>query len=673
MTKAAAWWVVGLGLALGALAQAQDRVTLTSGVVRTGRIRDAGRNYILLEMAQSTDRIAKRDIARVQLGRPEPGENQDSDRIELKGGRRIAGDVRVSPDGKLVIVRVPGAGEASYPREEVVRIIPRGEGAAERPSAGPEELAAQIAALVGRLGREGADADAAEKELRALGIFAVEPLGEAAKTAAGDAARRIRVVLRSHELRKVVGDELDKDLPEIYEGIEAPQPEDRIEALRAALLVAPEDAVALVLFVLEDPVEDAAVRSFCVELLRRLNRYRELVEAYQRADAGLALALAIALGENGVHIGIPCLISALQEDDRRLRALAGEKLKACTGEDYLPAEDAPEDEWKQARERYQAWWLAHRDVIMERTKAMTSHGPQATPQRTRAIQYWERGAEQTAEEEYAAAEKSFRQALDEDPSYARAALSLGILLYRHQRRPAEAVECLERVASGRYPDAIDDVYAFAMYHLGVIRRELGGYKDAAEWFTRAIETRKNYIEAYTALGDTYYEWALMSDKLPAARRKEILAQAEAACDAGLRAAAAYEKDLVVMPVDPALVKDDGAFSRRDYLQSLKTLRDSLAGSRTAFAVNLVRIYLIQGALDKAEARAREAAAQDPSDVNLQIVLARVFERKGDTASALRHYRAALRLDPRNETATHGIFRLGGTVAPREPSSEEKKK
>ncbi len=673
MTNAAAWWVVGLSFALGALAQAEDRVTLRSGVVRTGRIRDPGRNYIELETPQATDRIAKRDVARIQLGRPAPGENLDSERIELKGGRRIAGEVRESPDGKRIIVRVPGVGEVSYPREEVVRRIPRGEGAAERPSADPEQLAVRIAALVERLGRGGAEADAAEKELRGLGIFAVEPLDGAAQTAAGEAARRIRGVLRAHELRKIVGDELDKELPEIYGEIEAPQPDERIEALKAALLVAPADAVPVVVFVLEDPEEDAAVRSFCVELLRRLNRYRELIDAFYRADAGLAFALAVALGENGVHIGIPCLITALAEDDRRLRALAAEKLEAYTGEDYLPAEDAPAGEWRQAQERYQAWWLAHRDVINERARAMTSRTPQATPQRARAIQYWERGAEEAAKEEYAAAEASFRRALDEDPSYARAGLSLGILLYRHQRRHADAAACLESVVSGRYPDVTDDVYAVAMYHLGAIRRELGDYKDAAEWFKRAIETGKHYIEAYTALGDSYYEWALMSDDLPAARRKEILAQAEATCDAGLQAAAAYEKELVVMPVDPELVRDDGAFSRRDYLRSLKTLRDSLARSRTAFAVSLVRIYLVQGALDKAEARAREAAAQDPSDANLQIALARVFERKGDAASALRHYRAALRLDPENETASHGVFRLGGTTAPREPAPKGAKK
>lgn len=163
----------------------------------------------------------------------------------------------------------------------------------------------------------------------------------------------------------------------------------------------------------------------------------------------------------------------------------------------------------------------------------------------------------------------------------------------------------------------------------------------------------------------------MNEDLSDARRKELLAQAEAACEAGLQAAAAYEKELVVAPAGSDAAGSEAAFSRRDYLQSLKALRESLAGSRKAFAINLVRIHLIQGELDKAEARAREAAAQDSTDANLQIALARVLERRGDADSALRHYRAALRLDPQNETAFHGVFRLGGTAAPRESAPKGK--
>ncbi len=657
------WCVVGASIAIGADADVLDRVTLRSGSVRTGRICESGRNYILLEMPRATDRIPKRDILRVQLGRPESGEEADSDRVELQGGRRVAGEVSVSPDGKFITVRVPGQGEVSFAKEEVVRIIRRGEVAAERPAAGPEEMAAQVAKLVGRLAEGGVSALNAEKELRALGIFAVEPLQAAAKTAGGEAPRRIGRVLRSYELKKVVGDTLDKDLPEVYEGIEAPKPEDRIETLRAALLVAPDEAVPLVRFVLEDPEEDAAVRSFCVELLRRLNRYRELIEAYDRADGSLALALAVALGENGVYIGIPCLISALGEEDRSLRDMAASKIKAYTGEDYVPAGDETPEEWKKTMEKYHAWWLSHRDVIMERTKAMVSSAPQATAQRARAVQYWQRGAEQQTKEEYLLAEKSFRRALDEDPTYARAALSLGILLYSRERKYYESMSTLEHVAAGRYPDATDDVYGVAMFHIGVIQRERGNYKEAAEWFARAAETREHYIDAYMAAGDLYREWALTAKDLAASRRKELLSKAEGAYGAGVKSVTDYEKELVVMPVDATAIGENSEFSRRNYLRSLKTLRDSLQKSRTRFCENLVRIYMIQGALDKAETAARDVVTRDPQNPDLQLLLARIFERKGDKEQALRHYRATLRLDPQNEPATQGLFRLGGTLVP----------
>jgi tetratricopeptide (TPR) repeat protein len=409
-----------------------------------------------------------------------------------------------------------------------------------------------------------------------------------------------------------------------------------------------------------------------VELLRRLNRYRELIGAYERADAGLSLALAVALGENGVYIGIPCLISALGEEDRGLRDLAASKLKGYTGEDHVPADDAPPDAWKTAIEQYNVWWLGHRDVIMERTNAMVSRSPQATPQRARAIQYWLRGAEQETKEEYLLADKSFRQALDEDPTYARAALSLGILLYSRERKYSEAIGILEHVAVGRYPDVTDEVYAVAMFHLGVIQRERRNYKEAIEWFNRAAETREYYIDAYMAVGDIYREWALTGKDITSARRKEFLVQAEGAYGAGLKSVADYEKELVVMPVDPNSVGENSEFSRRNYLRSLKMLRDSLIKSRSTFSVNLVRIYMIQGALDKAEELARDVVTRDAQNPELQLLLARIFERKGDQESALRHYRATLRLDPQNEPATQGLFRLGGTLTPVEPEKDKDK-
>jgi tetratricopeptide (TPR) repeat protein len=672
MRNTAALCVVGLILGSAAAAEAQDRVTLRSGTVRTGRIRDTGRNFLLLEMPQATDRIPKREVARVQLGRPESGDDVDSDRVELKGGRIVAGEVSLSPDGKSVVVRAPGVGSAYFPKEEVVRIIRRGEAAAERPADGPEELKARIAKLVERLQEGGAGAQSAEKELRVLGVFAIEPLEDAAKSATGDTALRIRAVLRSYELKKVVGDALDNDLPQIYEGVEAPQPEERIEALRAALLVAPDEAVALVLFVLEDPQEDATVRSFCVELLRRLNRYRELIEAYDRADASLALALAVALGENGVYIGVPCLISALGEEDRGLRDLAAGKLKSYTGEDYAPAQDAAPEEWKKAAAKYQAWWNARSEVIMERTRAMASSAPQATPQRARAVQYWQRGAEQESKEEYALAEKSFRQALDEDPTYSRAALSLGILLYSGEKKYSEAMGMLEHVAMGRYPDATDDVYATAMFHLGVIQRERRNYKEAIEWFNRAVEAKKHYIGAYLAAGDLYYQWALMGENLTAARRKELLGEAESVYRGGIDAVAAYEKELVVLPVDSSAIGDNSEYSRRNYLRSLKDLRDLLAKRRTILQVSLARVYMIQGANDKAEELVRQVVTRDAENPELQLLLARLFERKGDKESALRSYRAVLRLDPQNEPALQGLFRCGGTLTPAGPEKDSEK-
>ena len=652
--------IVRLGVLLGsAAAWAQDQVVLQSGAVTQGRVRDRGRNHIEVETPQGTVPIPKRAIQRVMFGRIEQSQSVDQDRVELRSGGVVAGDVRETPDGKSITVRIPGVGEATYDRKDVVRIIPRGRHL-DRPAAGAEELDVLVGRLVARLGQGGMSAGNAERELRELGIFAIEHLQTFAAQAEGDAAARVARVLRAYELRKMMGDRLDTDLPEIYENLESPQAPVRLDALKAAFLVAPDEAVPLAVFVLENPEEADDVRVFCVEVLRGLNRYRELIDAYNRADGALALALALALSTSGIHAGIPAMIAALGEDREGLRVLAGEHLTAATGESFLPAASAPIEEWIVAQEKYRGWWKIHGPAILNATRALVALKPAETPQRARALQYWREGNAHVQAERYANAEKDFRVALDLDPSFARAALSLGILLGMHMKRDVEAAAILERVALGRHPDATAEVFATAMRYLGALHRRGGRFEQAVAWLSKAIEERGDYVDAYGELGETYYQWALSDTGLDARGRAQCMARAEKAYRDGLGAADQYERTLVVMPAGSLPIDDDTGFSRRTYMRSLQTLRGALAETRKALAVNLARVYMAQGDLARAEQHVREAVRTDPENPTLHLLLAMIFERQGTSESktaAERHYRAVLRLDAGNITASQALRRL----------------
>ena len=647
----------GLLVLMAVASSAQDQVFLNNGTVVHGRVSDPGRNYIELHTALANQKLRKREIARVEPGENKAAESVDGDVLVLRGGRRITGEVRTSPDGRHVIIRLP-QGEAKYPKEEVMKIIPRGQDVGERPAEGPAELRSRITKLVKRLGHGGVTARSAEAELRGLGIFAVEPLTEQSKTATGATADHIRSILAAYELRKTVGDILDGDIPQIYERLEDAAPARRIDALKAAIIADPEEAVALVLFKLEDPDEGEEVRSFCVEVLRRLNRYRELVNAYKRADGSLAMALAIALGENGIAIGIPILISVLAEEKEGLRIIAGDKLQAFTGENFIPPVGAPMADWKKAAERYLAWWQAHEEIIVGRTKMLVALDPEKRPERARAVEYWRKGEGFWAEKQPLLAEKAYRKALEVDPTFSRAALCLGILLYRSQPRPDEAAALLKRVAHGRFPDVSQDIYAQASFHLGLLYRHMGVWDDAVSWLRRATQARDNYVDAYRELGATLYRRALRDEDVTPSGRRELLALAERTLRKGQEVLDAYDQELVVLPMDQAPVGDDQVpFRRRLYLQSMKTLRDRLKEVKTTFSVDLARVYLTVGDLDNAEKEARTAIKLDAKNPYLQLLLALIFDRQGKRAEALRQYQRVLSIDPENETALQGQRRL----------------
>ena len=636
----------------------QDKVYLKSGDIFEGEIRDPGRNYIEVKMPYGTARVRKRDIVRVEFGRSRIEEVVDTDRLILRDGRVVMGEVSDSPDGRSYVVRFSEGGSAIYPKSEVMKVVPKGQIFGERPGAGPEEIRALVKKLVSKLSLGGMSASKAQKELKNLGIFAIDFLKEELKTAKGEAARRIRSVLASYELRKRVGDTLDEKLPEIYEGLEDPRPGNRIQALEAALTLEPKEAVDLILFKLEDPEETDEVRAFCVEILRRLNRYRDLVASYKRAEGALGLAIAMALAQNGVYIGLPALISALTEKNKGLRILVGERLKAYTGKDYLPDPNAPLDQWEKAAQKYMFWWRVNEEKIVSQTQALIAREPSKTPQRARALQKWRRGADFWGQGKTLLAEKAFRDALTEDPSFARAALSLGILLYRDLKKPAEAASILKNVVLGRYPDADDRTLAWGAYHLGMLNRERSRFKEAVEWLDRAVRLRKNYVEGFMALGETFFRWAITGENLSADERKRLLRNAEKSFRDARTALLDYEENLLVLPADGAPVGPQVVpFKRHQYLQSLQTLRELLTRIKSTCSMDLVRVYIAQGDMTSAEKEARRAVKEDPENASLQLLLALVFEKQGKYQAALRQYRRVLRLDPENETARKGEKRL----------------
>lgn len=642
---------------------AQDQVFLNTGDVLQGKVSDPGRNYIILETGLGNQRVQKRDIARVVFGRFNMKQSSKLDRVELRDGRVIEGEARTSYDGKSVIVRIPGAGEGIYRKQDVVRIIPRGTVMSDRPGAGPDEIKVTVEALMGKLSFDGQAALDAEVKLKKLGVFALSHLKAAVEKAKDDAVRlKLQMILRSYALKTLVGDTLDDEFPEIYQGLEDPKPQRRIEALKGALIVSPVEAIKLVSFVLETPTESNQVRSFCVELLRRMNCYRELIEVYNRADGALSMVLAVALSKNGIYLGVPRLISALKEDRPELRLMAAEHLKLGTGEDFIPANDAPPAEWEKAADRYQSWWLRNQDDIMTYTKAMVSSDASNTPQRIRALQYWLQADDYWQKQQYAPAEAALRQALQTDPTFGRGALSLGILLYRHGKRMLEAESIFKSIAQGKYPAEGSEYFARAMCQLGCIKRDLKQWSEAVSWLRRATQEDTSYHQAFIELGDTYYKWGLSSavgNQIE--KRKTLLTNAVSSFKLGMSALDETDRNLVPVQAERLYGDENMPFSRRDYMLGLKTLKERFQELKKRMLEKSAMAYLALGHLDKAEAQVREAVRLDNQDPAPHILLAMIYERQGKRKEAAREYRVVLTIDENNKIALQGAKRLGTIV------------
>jgi len=649
-------WAAGV-LAAASAALAEDVVTLQDGEIRRGRVIDPGRNAIEVISPLGTIRVLKRDVARIEFGLGEERkEERTLDRVLTKDGREIAGEVRFSPDGKSVIVKIPG-GEVSFPRDEVVRIIGRGgkdeEGSVASSAGLRERIPKWIADLAGSGGEE------AERRLRESGILAAEALAAAQESATGVAAERVRRLLASLDLRRTVGDTLDKRMPNIYEVLEGADAEKKVTLLKASFLAAPEEAVALLGFVLKDPAESAEVRSFATEFLRRLNRNKELIDVYAGSSGRAQFAVALALGENGIYVGIPTLIEALEVEDAEVQKIAIERLRAWTGADFgfVPG-DPDEKKRATALAAWRVWWEGNRAAV-EHEASLHIHPPaDDSPERIRAIELWTEANREWSRGNYDAAEVGLRRSVFADPTFVGASLSLGIFLARVRDQPVEAGTILRKVAERRFVSMGADCQMFAFFHLGELHAKGGRFAEARRFFGKALVAKPEFIEARLALARLLHSEAIGTANLKPEDRLKGIDAALAEYRKAIASIDAYSKSLVLLRVDDIPVGEQIPFVRRDHNQSLLALRKHLRGEKAAALCSMARATIAKRDDEGARTLVLEAIRETEEYVPARLILARLLAKSGDAEGAAREYREVLRRDPENPEAKEGLARAG---------------
>jgi len=367
---------------------------------------------------------------------------------------------------------------------------------------------------------------------------------------------------------------------------------DQINLLREVLLENGSDLYPLLGLLLLDDGQSAEIRSFSIDILQRTHSIGELVKAWQVSEGKAQLALAIALGENGIYIGLSTLLEALKLDEVAARSLAAKKLAEYTGETFgYDAEGTPEQR-QEAISRWSEWWITHRSKIESITVA-AMEGRTDTVERKRSSDLWKKGLVALADDRIDTAERFYEEAILADPSAMGPYVSLGVLLYQKRSNFDKALESFSK-ALGRKPGSGDLVNERACYyHIGKIYSLAFDLGKARGALRKAVQLDPNYSVAWYELGQIQYDEALVSTGARA-DRKAMLEESRETFGRGLAALKRYREGLIVvdrtnLPFDSQL-----PFSTRDHNRSLREIRQRILSDIGRFRARIAAISWMVG-------------------------------------------------------------------------------
>jgi len=579
------------------IAEAGERIRLIlfSGEALEGRVYDLHDQYLEIHRTLGSTKVAKSDIESWRLvldedAEPVPaagtapgGEAAAADPgilLILQGGHEIAGEVRFLPETLEWVVRLP-AGEARYPEKEVARTIaPSGITSDGRFTPRPDfdrRIREAVAAVRGEssLARE-----TAAEYIEAAGFFALREL-ERSLAEEGEHPQVARLLLRER-FRVVLPAGIEKSFPNLLRDVSEGLADSRVEALREALLEAGSDLYPFLGLLLLDERQPAEVRSFAIDILGRMHRIRELLEAYRVAEGQAQFAIAIALGDNGVFIGIPTLIEALSFGEGEnvsaealaASALALRRLEEYSGESLGFDPSAPAEERAAAIGRWQEWWQRNRVTIEESLREWIVEGHES-PGRRRAADLWRRGMLARERGQHDSAEQFFLDARNADPTSMAPLVSLGIIAYTYRQDPQAAIDWFRQALSRPEAPGEESLRRLCYYHLGRIYQQANDWQMARQSLAKAVEIDPTYTGAWYEFGKVQFQEALRIPGDDPQRRRSALEDARATFLDGIAALERAREDQSLLDLNALPYDDDLPFNTREHNRSLREIRERL--------------------------------------------------------------------------------------------------
>ncbi len=562
------------------------RVELQDGKQLDGTVFDLRRGDLEVRGKFGLKMIPKSSVARWRL---REGDGELEPFLVLRSGRNVAGKIDFSAEQGEWLVERP-LGTARYPLDEVVRLVQltgRCSDGAFTPRRGFDRLLAELLVRV----RESPDSLRKEvaAELDTIGYFAI-PEVEKALAAGEDPGGVLRRFLTRERMRARLPEGVDERLPSFLEDVTGGSEEKRVAALEEAVLEFGEALYPFLGQLLLDDEQPARARAYSVETLQHHNRVADLVAAYRHSTGQAQLALAVALGDLGLLIGVPTLIEALGLENEAARRLAADKLNELTGEAYDFRPEAPPGSNLTAIARYQDWYRDNQEKI-EATLLSALTPEEESPVRRKAARFWREGSVAWGERDLTLAQTLFRKAIDEDPTCITPYVCLGIIAYRERNEYEEAKEWFRNALRRSTPDKDREMQRLAYYHLGRIFGFIADYEMARQSLRKAVEIDPNYADAWYDLGDVIYRQALAMPSATAEERKARFEDAAREWERGYESLREYRRNLVLITRDALPSGENLPFSRREHNITLNQLRDSLRRLEGRFAYRLAQVHL----------------------------------------------------------------------------------
>lgn len=605
--------VVSLMALIPTQAEAQVRIRMLDGKIVEGRIYDLGNEYLELSRRLGTKLILKREV----MGwSSEALEEKDKGGIllVLKSGNEVGGEVSFDSGTREWVVKIK-LGSARYKDSEVLRTIqPSGKTSDDRFTVRKGFNDRLTKAIQGV--RQG---DLLAREdginfIRSAGFFATNTLVEELKKEYHPELRKLQL---DQSFRTALPAGVSEAHPGFLKALTNGDPRDQVSLLREVLLENGSDLYPLLGLLLLDDGQSAEVRSFSIDILQRTHSIGELVKAWQVSEGQAQLALAIALGENGIYIGFSTLLDALELEEVAARKLAAKKLSDYTGETFGFEAEGSAEQRQQAIARWKEWWANHREKIESVTVA-AMEGRTDTIERKRSSDLWKKGLIALEDDRIDTAERFFEEATLADPSAMGPYVSLGILLYQQRSDFNKALESFSR-ALGRKPGSGDLVNERACYyHIGKIYSLAFDLEKARGAFRKAVQLDPNFSVAWYDLGQIQYDEALMSNG-ERSDRKALLEESRETFARGLMTLKRYREGLVVvdrtnLPFDSQL-----PFSTRDHNKSLREIRQRILSDLGRFRTRIAAISWMIGDDDRVISEYEAARMEDSLSDDLRFL------------------------------------------------------